>query len=127
MRSHSDSAGQPPRRGDPQTPADGAANALVATVSRLYAGAAPEDQLALRVWMRDIILGRKVGSTNAVRARRGEKRMVEACERRILEFPLEMDARQVAKELKREGWYAWGADYASLIFRIDRVRAKARG
>ena len=124
MRSHSDSAGQPPRRGDPQTPAD---RALVATVSRLYAGAAPEDQLALRVWMRDIILGRKVGSTNTVRARRAEKWMVEACERRILEFPLEMDARQVAKELKREGWYAWGADYASLIFRIERVRAKARG
>jgi hypothetical protein len=38
------------------------ANRLVAKVSRLYAEAAPEDQLALRVWMRDIILGRKVGS-----------------------------------------------------------------
>ncbi|MGA7883377.1 MAG: hypothetical protein WCD63_21145, partial [Terrimicrobiaceae bacterium] len=49
---------------------------------------------------RDIILGRKVGSANTVRARRGEKRMVEACERRILEFPLGMDAREVAKELK---------------------------
>ena len=34
--------------------------------------------------------------------------MVEACERRILKFPLEMNAREVAKELKREGWYAWG-------------------
>ena len=30
------------------------ANRLVAKVSRLYAEAAPEDQLALRVWMRDI-------------------------------------------------------------------------
>ena len=29
--------------------------------------------------------------------------MVEACERRILEFPLEMDAREVAKELKARG------------------------
>jgi hypothetical protein len=95
-----------PRRGGPQTP-----------------GA--EDQLALRVWMRDVILGRKVGSTNTVRARRGEKWMVEACERRILEFPLAMDAREVAKELKREGWYAWASDYASVIFRIERVRAKA--
>ena len=56
----------------------------------------------------DIILGRKVGSANTVRARRGEKWMVEACERRILEFPLYMDAREVAKELKREGWYALG-------------------
>ena len=41
--------------------------------------------------------------------------MVEACERRILEFPLGMDAREVAKELKREGWYAWASDYASVI------------
>jgi hypothetical protein len=56
--------------------------------TRLYAQAAPEDQLALRVWMRDIILGREVGRANTVRARRSEKRMVEACERRILEFPL---------------------------------------
>jgi hypothetical protein len=59
--------------------------------------------------MRDIILGREVGSTNTVRARRVEKRIVEACERRILEFPLGMDAREVAKELKREGCipYRW--------------------
>jgi hypothetical protein len=83
----------------------------------------PEDQLALRVWMRDIILGRKVGSANTVRARRSEKRMVEACERRILE--LGMAAREVTKELKREGWYAWASDYESIVFRIKRVRAKA--
>jgi hypothetical protein len=116
--------GQPPQRGDPQIPVDGATNQLVAKFSRLYAQAAPEDQLALRVWMRDIILGRKVGSASAVRARRMEKRMVEACERRILEFPLGMDAREVAKELKREGWYAWASDYESIVFRIKRVRAK---
>ena len=35
-------------------------NPLVAKVSRLNAQAAPEDQLALRDWMRDIILARKV-------------------------------------------------------------------
>ena len=29
--------------------------------------------------------------------------MIEACDHRILEFPLEMDAREVAKELKHEG------------------------
>ena len=40
-------------------------------------------------------------------ARGSEKRMAEACEHRILEFPLDMDAREVAKELKREDWYAW--------------------
>ena len=101
------------------------ANRLVAKVSRLYAEAAPDDQFALRVWMRDIILGRKVGSGNMVHARRSEKRMIEACERRILEFPLGMDAREVAKELKREDWYAWASDYESIIFRIERVRAKA--
>ena len=51
---------QSPQRGDPQRPLDGA-NRLVAKFSRVYARAAPEDQFALRVWMRDIILGRKVG------------------------------------------------------------------
>ena len=61
--------------------------------------------------MRDIILGRKVRTGNMVNARRVEKRMVEACERRILEFPLEMDAREVAKALKREGWYAWASNH----------------
>jgi hypothetical protein len=74
--------------------------------------------------MRDIILGRKVGTANTVRARRAEKRMVEACERRILEFPLAMDAREVAKELKREGWYAWASNYEGIVFRIKRVRAR---
>jgi hypothetical protein len=125
MKSQSDSVGQPLRRGDPQIPVNGATNQLVSKFSRLYAEAAPEDQLALRVWMRDIILGRRVGSANMVHAGRSEKRMVEACERRILEFPLDMDAREVAKELKREGWYAWASDYQSIIFRIERVRVKA--
>jgi hypothetical protein len=125
MKNHSDSVGQPLRRGDPQLPVDGATNQLVAKVSRLYAEAAPEDQLALRVWMRDIILGRKKGRVSMLHARRIEKRMVEACERRILEFPVGMDAREVAKELKREGWYAWATDYQSIILRIERVRAKA--
>ena len=125
MKSDSDSVSQRPQRGDPQIPVDGAANNLVAKFSRLYAQAGREDQFALRVWMRDIILGRKVGSANTVRARTSEKRMVEACERRILEFPLDMDAREVAKELKREGWYAWATEYASIVFRIQRVWAKA--
>ena len=75
--------------------------------------------------MRDILLGRKAGTVNMLHARRIEKPMVEACERRIWEFPLDMDAREVAKELKREGWYAWASDYESIIFRIKRVRAKA--
>jgi hypothetical protein len=116
---------QPPQKKDPQQlQVDGATNQLVAKFSRLYANATQEDQFALRAWMRDI-LGRKVGSANTVRARRIEKRIVEACERRILEFPLGMDVREVAKELKREGWYARASDYRSIIFRIKRVREKA--
>ena len=87
MKSDSDSVSQRPQRGDPQISLDGATTQLVAKFSRLYAQAALEDQLVLRVWMRDIILGRGVGSASAVRARRMEKRMVGACERRILEFP----------------------------------------
>ena len=50
--------------------------------------------------------------------------MVEACERRILEFPPDMDSREVAKELKREGRYAWASDYESIVFRIKHVRTK---
>jgi lambda repressor-like predicted transcriptional regulator len=50
--------------------------------------------------------------------------MVEACERRILEFPLAMGEREVAKELKREGWYAWASDYATIIARIKRACSK---
>ena len=64
MKNDSDSVSQPPQGGDPQLPVNGAANQLVAKFSRLYAEAAPEDQFALRVWMRDIILGRKEGSVN---------------------------------------------------------------
>jgi hypothetical protein len=40
-------------------------------------------------------------------------------------FLLGMDAREVAKELKREGWYAWASDYESIVFHIKRVRTKA--
>ena len=117
---------QPPKRGDPQIAVDGATNQLVAKFARIYAEASPDDQFALRAWMRDIILGRKVRRGSMVHARRIEKRMVEACDRRMLEFPLDMDAREVAKELKREGWYAWASNYDGIVLRIERVRAKAR-
>ena len=51
--------------------------------------------------------------------------MVEACDRRILEFPLDMDAREVAKELKREGWYAWASNYDRIVFRIQARAGKS--
>jgi hypothetical protein len=75
--------------------------------------------------MRDNILGRKEGSVNMRQARRNETRMVEACERRILEFPLDIDEREVAKQLKREGWYAWASNHDGIVLRIKRVRANA--
>ena len=49
--------------------------------------------------------------------------MVEARERRILEFPLGMDPREVAKELKREGLVCLGV---KLRF-SDRARAGKSG
>jgi hypothetical protein len=75
--------------------------------------------------MRDNILGRKEGSVNMRQARRNETRMVEAWERRILEFPLDIDEREVAKQLKREGWYAWASNHDGIVLRIKRVRANA--
>jgi hypothetical protein len=33
--------------------------------------------------------------------------------------------KPIAKELKREGWYAWASDYEGIVFRIKRMRAKA--
>ena len=92
----------------------------------LYAEASPNDQFALRAWMRDIILGRKVRRGSMVHARRIEKRMVQACDRRILELPLDMEAREVAKKLKREGWYAWAASYQGIVRRIELVRARRK-
>ena len=37
-----------------------------------------------------------------------------------------MDPCEVAKELKREGWYAWASNYDGIVLRIERVRAKTR-
>jgi hypothetical protein len=124
MKRDSDSASQRPQRGDPQIPF-AEANRLVSKFARIYAEASPDDQFALRAWMRDIILGRKVRRGSMVHAKRIEKRTVEACDRRMLEFPLDMDAREVAKELKRERWYAWASNYDGIVLRIERVRAKA--
>jgi hypothetical protein len=102
------------------------ANRLVAKVSRLYAEAAPDDQFALRVWMRDIILGRKVGSVNMVHARRSEKRMIEACERRIREFPLGMDARGVAQGVQTRGLVCLGVRLRK-YYSSSRARAGKTG
>jgi hypothetical protein len=52
--------------------------------------------------------------------------MVEARERRILEFPLGMDPREVAKELKREGLVCLGVKLREHYF-SDRARAGKSG
>src|SRR5262245_11108345 len=118
---------RPPRKGGPRITADFVQSKLVAKVSQLYAQARPEDQLALRVWMRDTLLGRHVGTRNLAHASRLEKSHRQACERRILEFPRDMDARKVAEELKREGWYSRGTNRQNIILRIQYVRSQVRG
>jgi hypothetical protein len=87
MNDDSNSLGQTPQRGDPQIPVN-ATNQVVVKFSHLYSEAAPRGPVRTPGLMRDIILGREVGSANTIHARRSEKRMIEACERRILEFPL---------------------------------------
>ena len=52
-------------------------------------------KFAVRAGMRNIMLGRRVGSAHMIRARSTEKGMITACERRILEFPLGMEAREI--------------------------------
>ena len=64
--------------------------------------------------MRDIILGRKVGTTNTV----------VACERRILEFP-GMDAREVAKELKARAGTR-GGQISEALFSVSSAFGKKR-
>ena len=54
--------------------------------SALYAAASPEEQAALRVWMRDIVLPRTERRNDLAKSRRYEKDSVAARDRRILEF-----------------------------------------
>ncbi len=39
--------------------------------------------------------------------------------------PKSPHACEVAKELKREGWYAWDSNHDGIVSRIEHVRAKA--
>ena len=130
---------QPPQRGDPQKPLDGAMNQLVARFPRLYAESGPGRPVrapSLDARYHAGLEGRQCEHAPGEEERKTDGRGVapsfshwwedeEACERRILEFPLDMGAREVAKELKREGWYAWASSYDGIVFQIKRVRAKA--
>jgi hypothetical protein len=97
-------------------------NSLVETFSALYGAASPEEQAALRVWMRDIVLPRKEGRNNLARSRRSEKDSVAARDRRILEFPLSTSSKTVAKVLKTEGWYSPKTTIYHIEFRVNSSR-----
>ena len=66
--------------------------------------------------MRDVIVGRKMRRGSMVHARRIEKRMGRV--RAHPGIPVGMDAREVAKELKREGSYAWASNHDGIVLRI---------
>jgi hypothetical protein len=77
--------------------------ATVDEFSRAYESASPEEQAALRVWMRKIILPGKIRRDDLARARRSEKDRITARDRRIMEFRLSMSPNAVAKALREEG------------------------
>ena len=99
-------------------------NSLVETFFRAYAAASLEEQAALRVWMRDIVLPRKEARNDLAKSRRSEKDSVAACDRCILEFPLSMSSKTVAKVLKTEGWYSPKTTIYHIEFRVRRLREK---
>ncbi|HEY5742470.1 MAG TPA: hypothetical protein VIS99_08005 [Terrimicrobiaceae bacterium] len=61
---------------------------------------ATREQAALRAWMRNIVLPGNLCRSDLDRVRRSEKESVDARDRRILEFPLSMSPKDVAKALK---------------------------
>jgi hypothetical protein len=82
-------------------------NPLVEKFSRAYAAASPDEQAALRVWTRNIICPQKEPRVDVAKARKFEKDSVETRDRRIiLEFPLSMSPREVAKILQADGWFS---------------------
>ena len=73
-------------------------------------------KFAVRAGMRNLMLGRRVGSANMIRGRSSENWMITACERRILEFPLGMEAREIRHGVKREGWLSGPQITKVLVF-----------
>jgi hypothetical protein len=72
---------------------------IIDSFSRAYSLASPDEQAALRVWMRDIFLPQRKPRKNLEMSRRCEKDAIAACDRRILEFPLEISPNAVAKNI----------------------------
>jgi hypothetical protein len=97
---------------------------IIDTFSRAYSLASPDEQAALRVWMRDIILPQRKPRKNLEMSRRCEKDVIAACDRRILEFPLEISPNAVAKTLKAEGWYGPKTTVYYIEYRVRRLRER---
>ena len=76
----------------------------------------------MRVWMRDIVLPRTERRNDLAKSRRYEKDSIAARDRRILEFPLSIAPREVAKMLKAEGWYGPKTTVYHIEFRVRRLR-----
>ena len=97
---------------------------LVETFSRAYSLASPDEKAALRVWMRDIIRPQKKPRVDVAKARRFEKDSVEARNRRILQFPLSMSNREVAKALQAEGYFSLKTTVYYIEYRVRRLRER---
>ena len=104
MKGESDSVSQPPERGDPQIPGRRSDEPTRRQVLASLRQAAPEDQLALRVWMRDIIQGRGFGVSSRAQRTISNQR----------EHPAYLCDYKVGKRSFRDGTSALGAAQDSL-------------
>ena len=101
-----------------------AKKSIVDAFSRAYAKASLDEQALLRVWMRDIIRPQKKPRVDVAKARRFEKDSVEARNRRILEFPVSMSHREVAKALQAEGYFSLKTTVYYIEYRVRRLRER---
>jgi len=89
-----------------------------------YEAASSEEQAALRVWMREIIVPQSEPTKDLAKSRRCEKDSIAARDRRILEFPFSTCSKTVAQILKAEGWYGPKTTIYYIEFRVRRLREK---
>jgi hypothetical protein len=97
----------------------------VETFAKAYEEASPDEQAALRAWMRNIVLPRDFPRSDLSRVRMNEKENVAARDQRILEFPLSMTPKEVAKALKAEGCYSQGTPVYYIEYRVRLLREQA--
>jgi hypothetical protein len=76
--------------------------------------------------MRNIIRPQEEPRVDVAKAKRFEKDSVEARNRRILEFPVSMSHREVAKALQAEGWFSLKTTVYYIEYRVRRLREKGQ-